>query len=536
MRNWREWTLAISLVTLMAGAPACDSGDAQDIPVSEINERILKTSTQADLRVVQESDARLRALRERATSDAVRNDLRKIEMGLGVTVGDKERIRAFWAEYVSLLLKLDEIKHRWIPETARGRLPAYNAHVSMAYYIWIVQYYHSILLHETLKPGSNLIGVLNDAQPAKAVPELSFATIKHHLFGAGAQKTIMGFYAALKLGLIENDYERSVCHENARCRQGYETMTAYTSDLLARIDRATLWRFVRNFFKTKTDHLYFDVWFPIQKGVAERMGDTRIVDANRYLVTQDNIRELRRDLEPGDILVIRRNWFLSNVGLPGFWPHAALYVGTPEELGAFLNADPEVNEFYGQPFLNHLDEHFPGVVRKWFELSAHEPEGHHPYRVIEAQSEGVMFTSIEHSAHGDYVAAMRPMRSKYSKLDIARALEAAFASHGRPYDFDFNFLSDAKLVCTELVYNAWLSDARTAKRGPSFDLLEVMGRPTLPANEMVRQFAARYGSSRQELELVAFLDGSEESQLAWRASVSAFLKSHERPKFSHLQD
>ncbi len=36
-------------------------------------------------------------------------------------------------------------------------------------------------------------------------------------------------------------------------------------------------------------------------------------------------------MEPGDIIVARQNWYLSNIGLPGFWPHAELYVGTPEE-------------------------------------------------------------------------------------------------------------------------------------------------------------------------------------------------------------
>src|SRR5690606_18250827 len=66
------------------------------------------------------------------------------------------------------------------------------------------------------------------------------------------------------------------------------------------------------------------VWYPAQKGVAEWMGDTRVRRIDWYLIDESLQNQLVGMLEPGDILMSRKNWYVSNVGLPGFWPHALL--------------------------------------------------------------------------------------------------------------------------------------------------------------------------------------------------------------------
>ena len=271
----------------------------------------------------------------------------------------------------------------------------------------------------------------------------------------------------------------------------------------------------------------FNAWLPIQTGVSEFMGDTKVYRTKKSLITPDQIKELK--LDPGDILLERRDWYLSNVGLPGFWPHAALYIGTPAERSAFFD-DPEVRAWVksaGEPsgdFDKLLESKYPAAYE-----STRKSEHGHPYRVLEAISEGVTFTTLEHSADADTVAVLRPKRTKKEK---AAALYRAFHYAGRPYDFNFDFDTDAALVCTELVCKAYEPNQDSA--GLTFPIDTMLGRKVVPANLIVRQFDENYGTEKQQLELVHFLDAKERSQKAVPATVETFRQSWRRPKWHIL--
>jgi hypothetical protein len=242
-----------------------------------------------------------------------------------------------------------------------------------------------------------------------------------------------------------------------------------------------------------------DVYTPVyavQSVLSEMIGDLRIVKDAPLISVRQIKEEVEPLLKPGDIFLERRNWFLSNAFLPGFWPHGALYVGTPEDLRRLGIAD------------------HPEVKSRWSEYVRPAPDGE-PHTVIESVSEGVIFNSVTESMHADYVAVLRP---RLPEAQVAQAIARAFGHQGKPYDYEFDFFTSDKLVCTELVYRAYEGMLH-------FDLVRVMGRDTLPALEIGKKFAVERTRETRELDFVLFLDGEPSTGRARLAPPETFIES-----------
>lgn len=166
-------------------------------------------------------------------------------------------------------------------------------------------------------------------------------------------------------------------------------------------------------------------------------------------VTPEVLRGIDSLLRPGDILVTRHDHAFSNLFLPGYWPHAALYVGS------------------------EADRHRLGV--KVDEDRAGKWSGSR--RVLEALKDGVLFRPLEETLSVDAVALIRPC---LEQRDIALALERAAVHEGKLYNFDFDFFRSDRLVCTEVVYRAF--DGVGGLRIP---LEHRSGRPTLSAEDLL---------------------------------------------------
>jgi len=275
--------------------------------------------------------------------------------------------------------------------------------------------------------------------------------------------------------------------------------------------------------------LGFTAWFPVQKNVSELMGTIKVWRPGISLISERQIHQLQQTLQPGDILLQRREWYATNVGIPGFWTHAALYIGTPEERTRFFSDSGLTDWFVGQggrdgTLDSVLQVHYPEQYR----LSVLTQEENHAPRILEAIAEGVSFTTLEHSAAADSLVVLRPNLPRKS---IAQAIIRAFHYSGRAYDFNFDFRTDSQLVCSELIYKAYEPTGEFP--GLSLPLSMVLDRPLLSPNEIARIFDEEYGRDDEQFTMVAFLDGNEKEQKAVESDVENFRVSWKRPKW-HL--
>lgn len=415
---------------------------------------------------------------------------------------EKEVLWQTWKSVLDYLLALDALDHyhrdfyRLSGERRAGSFVAGHA-------AFLAKYRFNLEFIEAAEKNPFLDTILNEAVPELGLPAGTYARLKFRYLNVA----IASEFAA-RLALYQTMREAA----SPALREVIEQDTAVvlwmgrgTGELLT----------ARNALKV-LQNAGDKAWFPVQAGVAEWMGDVKVHRVGRSLISPEQIRQLLPKLKPGDVLLTRREWYLSNIGLPGFWPHAALYIGTPDERRRFFtDTDLEAR----------LQTRSPAAYARSFNLQ----EQGRVVRVLEAMSEGVSFTTLEHCADADSVVVLRPLLPKTEK---ATALIRAFHYAGRPYDFNFDFATDAELVCTELVFKAY--EPAAGMRGLHLPLVDMLGRKVLPANEIVRQFDHQCGDNKVQFEMVAFLDGYERQGKAVEAGMAEFRQSWRRPKWHVL--
>jgi hypothetical protein len=194
--------------------------------------------------------------------------------------------------------------------------------------------------------------------------------------------------------------------------------------------------------------------YSLQTLLGGRFADVYLVPHPVHVLTPQVLAGLRPQLQPGDVLLCRAEGKLTAALVPGFWSHAAIYLGSRGDLEALK-----------------VREH-PHAAARWKEL----PEIIGPLGcVIEAVAPRVRICPLETSLQADHVVVLRP---NVARAEIAAALGEAFGHLGKPYDFEFDFNVSSRIVCTELVYRCY------HRRGQiQFPLVKRLGRFTLSGDD-----------------------------------------------------
>lgn len=156
------------------------------------------------------------------------------------------------------------------------------------------------------------------------------------------------------------------------------------------------------------------------------------------------IQSTRLELQPGDVIITRHHDALSNLFLPGYWPHGAFYVGNAEQRLALGCKDVSTG-----------------------------------FDIVEAKKDGVKKRLLDETLHVDEFVVLRCIADKDK---IKHAVDRAISEVGKGYDFVFDFSDTERLVCTEVVYRAYEPAGVV-----SFILSEKAGRMCLPAESLIKQ-------------------------------------------------
>lgn len=268
-------------------------------------------------------------------------------------------------------------------------------------------------------------------------------------------------------------------------------------------------------FKAKT----YKIWFPFQRLILGVAGRIRLSSRKNNLITKKQLRKMKKKMRIGDLMLQRRNWYVCNLGIPGFWPHAVIYIGKYSQFKNFFS-DPLVKEYLeGQGYNN---------ISKW--MQAKYPKFKDDYilsqnEVIEVRAPGVIIQTFNDSALADYVGVVRP---RLSKLELFKSIEYTFSQYGKPYDYHFDFVTDSAFICSELVYKAF-------KDFLNLNTKTVAGKKIFITTQLVEKFDKEYNKKNQELDFVYFLEGVEKEGRARVGSIEEFRKTWQKSKWDMRQ-
>jgi hypothetical protein len=310
-------------------------------------------------------------------------------------------------------------------------------------------------LRETVESRPVVKRKLNEPSPSFGIPAGVYDTI---------QKSLLSTRHGWHLYHAVQYFEQHEASLNARAAGAdMEPLLSVIHRLRHRLD-VPLRQFARAKLKTRGlrlgSHLKHTLFGRAMYGL-QKLAGTLVADKYLRLGHQPALppgiaKEVQSLLRPGDVLVVRKEYALSNYFLPGYWPHAALFLGSANALQQLEGTEQETLKSH----LASLQERTSGGGI-----------------VMESMRDGVHLRPLSSPFGSDSIVVMRP---QLAPSDVTEALTRSLSHHGKPYDFNFDFSRSDRLVCTEVVYRAF--DGVGAMDLP---LVQRVGRPSLSGDDLI---------------------------------------------------
>ncbi len=263
----------------------------------------------------------------------------------------------------------------------------------------------------------------------------------------------------------------------------------------------------RSALKEKTKQVMYIMVFPVQKYIMVSMTGLELPLRKQKHITKRYLTDIKESLQPGDILLKRNNWQMTNLGISGFWTHSGLYIGNLEELDSYFGDLPVLE---GEKFTDKLKKR---------NIHAYENMvNNNELTVIEAIAEGVVVKELSNIAEVDYFAVLRPVCFKEEKMI---AIRKAFSFVGKPYDYYIDIDSSDAFVCTSVIRKAYenIITLPVSRRA---------GKKVVLPNHIAKKFANERIKKNKELNLVLFYDYDPKTKRVRKSTEKEFAESSKR--------
>jgi len=169
--------------------------------------------------------------------------------------------------------------------------------------------------------------------------------------------------------------------------------------------------------------------------------------------SEDFMHKVSSQLKPMDMILEKTPFRATDRFIPGYYGHAAVYVGTEADLKAFAVWD------------------HPAV-------KAHHAAIKKGAVIVEALRPGVQINSLEHFTDIDDFAILR-LNQEMSFLETQEHLIRTFQQIGKKYDFSFDVETGKEIVCSELQFVVYVN--------VPFNTSKIIGRSTISVDQAAEQ-------------------------------------------------
>ncbi len=361
-----------------------------------------------------------------------------IERDQGLIRGDV-RLMVYKAEkdYLGLRTRLYQLAFTHLPKLTRQDIPypadvrLHGVGISLLSALTLYENAQELTSSVLSIPGARAL--LNEGDPTRGIPphfwddiQKEFGRIQYRSLAEDGLAAFDRLSAQRNASGVEEDpfltYVRSEIDATS-------TAKAIRSESIFKKIRRTLRYYglrVRDFFRGGLSKGKFEV----SKGFGTLVGLVELRKGKLYGQAHWE-RFVRSRLQPGDILLEKTPFRLTDRFIPGHFGHAALYVGGEEELRALGLLEGEV-------------------------ISRHREESSKGRTIVEALRTGTQLSSLEHFLNIDDLAILRPKRTAISQADVHEAIRLAFSHLGKEYDFNFDTNTWDSIVCSELIFQTYV--------------------------------------------------------------------------------